>query len=235
MGRNLQGHAYPEAFGIFDRDTFDDLGPGASIAICDYNHGNPGLVGGAMLANEFIRLPYQFTGMRPPRVPRWGKAHKDYMRDAFRRTIAVMGPVAGDARLRLPGAGGSRREGFPGASRWRGSRARTTPTRSRWPSAISRKAEEWVKKAGAIETWRAVPGRGLCAGQHQAGTCRMGKDPRTSVVDPGGRVHDLGNLFVADASVHVTNGGFNPALTILANGYRTAAGIVKGFRAGGYR
>jgi len=59
VGRNLHAHTYPAAVGLFDYDTYDDLGPGASIAICDYNHGNPGLAGGGMLANEFIRLPYQ--------------------------------------------------------------------------------------------------------------------------------------------------------------------------------
>ena len=93
VGRNLQGHAYPRAVGLFDFDTYDDVGPGASIAICDFNHGNPGLRGGAMLANEFIRLPIQFTGMTPPDTPRWGRANKDYMRQFYRRSIAVMGPV----------------------------------------------------------------------------------------------------------------------------------------------
>ena len=44
VGRNLQGHAYTGAMGLLDFDIFDDLGPGASIAISDYNHGNPGLV-----------------------------------------------------------------------------------------------------------------------------------------------------------------------------------------------
>ena len=61
VGRNLQGHAYTGAMGLMDIDIFDDLGPGASIAISDYNHGNPGLVGGAVLCNEFIRLPIHFT------------------------------------------------------------------------------------------------------------------------------------------------------------------------------
>ena len=65
VGRNLQGHTYTGAFGLMPTDIYDDLGPGAGIAICDYNHGNPGLAGGAMLANEFIRLPYQFVGMVP--------------------------------------------------------------------------------------------------------------------------------------------------------------------------
>src|ERR1035438_2375346 len=93
VGRNLVSHSYTSTVGLFDYDTYDDLGPGASIAICDYNHGNPGLVGGAMLANEFIRLPYQFLSLAAPWVPRWGQEHKDFVRNAYKRTIAVMGPV----------------------------------------------------------------------------------------------------------------------------------------------
>ena len=55
----------------------------------------------------------------------------------------------------------------------------------------------------------------------------MGNDPKTSVVDPDCRVHDVPNLFVVDGSVHVTNGGFNPALTIMANAYRASENMVK--------
>ena len=65
-GRNLQGHHYTGAIGFFDFDTYDDVGPGASIAITDYNHGTPGLCGGGMLANEFIRLPIQMIDRLPP-------------------------------------------------------------------------------------------------------------------------------------------------------------------------
>jgi choline dehydrogenase-like flavoprotein len=50
----------------------------------------------------------------------------------------------------------------------------------------------------------------------------MGRDPASSVTDPSGRVHGHDNLFVADGSLHVTNGGYNPALTILALAFRTA-------------
>jgi choline dehydrogenase-like flavoprotein len=50
----------------------------------------------------------------------------------------------------------------------------------------------------------------------------MGDDPRTSVVDRHCRVHGHDNLYIADGSVHVTNGGFNPVLTILALAFRTA-------------
>ncbi|MFQ6030663.1 MAG: GMC family oxidoreductase [Dehalococcoidia bacterium] len=55
---------------------------------------------------------------------------------------------------------------------------------------------------------------------HQMGTCRMGNDPNTSVVDKWCRAHDVPNLFVIDASCFVTSGGLNPALTIEANAFR---------------
>ena len=77
---------------------------------------------------------------------------------------------------------------------------------------MSDSAEEILKEAGAYFTWQGVGGRGLSGGQHQAGTARMGNDPKTSVTNKYGQVHDIDNLFIADGSLHVTNGGFNPAL-----------------------
>jgi choline dehydrogenase-like flavoprotein len=55
----------------------------------------------------------------------------------------------------------------------------------------------------------------------------MGDDPKTSVVDKYCRVHELDNLYVIDGSVHVTNGGFNPVLTIMAIAYRASENLVK--------
>jgi choline dehydrogenase-like flavoprotein len=55
----------------------------------------------------------------------------------------------------------------------------------------------------------------------------MGNDPKTSVVNKYCQVHEIDNLFVVDASVHVTNGGFNPVLTIMANAYRASEYVVK--------
>ena len=57
VGRNLNGHTYTGAVGFFERETYDDIGPGVCVSVCDYNHGTPGMVGGGMLANDFIRLP----------------------------------------------------------------------------------------------------------------------------------------------------------------------------------
>ncbi len=51
---------------------------------------------------------------------------------------------------------------------------------------------------------------------HQMGTCRMGASPRTSVVDPRGRVWDVEGLYVADASVFPSASGVNPMVTNMA-------------------
>ncbi|MEL6125321.1 MAG: GMC family oxidoreductase, partial [Pseudomonadota bacterium] len=62
---------------------------------------------------------------------------------------------------------------------------------------------------------------------HVFGTCRMGADPDTSVVDPEGRSHEIDNLYIADASVFPSSGGGeSPALTISALAMRTARAVV---------
>jgi len=63
---------------------------------------------------------------------------------------------------------------------------------------------------------------GLQYGAHAMGTCRMGDDPRTSVVNAFGQIHDIRNLFVCDTSVFVTSAGVNPTLTALALAGRSA-------------
>jgi choline dehydrogenase-like flavoprotein len=63
---------------------------------------------------------------------------------------------------------------------------------------------------------------GLQYGAHAMGTCRMGDDPRTSVVNSFGQTHDIRNLFICDTSVFVTSAGVNPTLTALALASRSA-------------
>jgi choline dehydrogenase-like flavoprotein len=69
----------------------------------------------------------------------------------------------------------------------------------------------------------------LAAGQastaHIMGTARMGRDARKSVVDAFGRAHEVENLFLADGSVFVSSGGFNPTNTIMALSLRMARHI----------
>ena len=60
---------------------------------------------------------------------------------------------------------------------------------------------------------------------HVMGTLRMGPNPATSVVDGGGKFHDLENLYACDGSVFPTSAGYNPTLTIIAVALRIAHGI----------
>ncbi len=55
---------------------------------------------------------------------------------------------------------------------------------------------------------------------HQAGTCRFGSDPATSVLDENCKAHELDNLYVVDTSFFPSIGAVNPALTAIANAIR---------------
>ena len=66
---------------------------------------------------------------------------------------------------------------------------------------------------------------GLPQTAHLAGTARMGADPKTSVCRADGRLHQVKNVYVADASTFPTFPGFNPTNTIMANALRIARGI----------
>jgi choline dehydrogenase-like flavoprotein len=55
---------------------------------------------------------------------------------------------------------------------------------------------------------------------HQAGTCRFGADPATSVLDVNCRAHQVDNLYVVDTSFFPSIGAVNPALTAMANALR---------------
>ena len=76
----------------------------------------------------------------------------------------------------------------------------------------------------ALQNWIAElrrksplnPERGLFASAHQMGTCRMGKSPRSSVVDPNCQVWGTDGLYVVDASVFPSASGVNPMVTNMA-------------------
>jgi len=86
------------------------------------------------------------------------------------------------------------------------------------------RAREAHEAAGAVETvvtdWSQW-------GWHLLGTCRMGEDPASSVVDPFGRAHDVPNLYIVDGSVFVTSGPQPPTATIAANAHRCANHLIE--------
>ena len=225
VGRNLQGHLYPGAMGLFDEDVHGFVGPGVTIATTDWSHGNDGVIGGGMLADDFIMPPVIFwRGALPPDLPRWGAAAKDFMRRHYRHVLKVLGPVH-----EIPSAESRVTVSATVRDRWGLSVPRLSGTvhaeSLRTARFMSGRAEAWLTAAGAGRVWAWAPGPGLSAGQHQAGTCRMGTEPAHSVTDAYGRVWGHDNLFVSDGSLHPTNGGYNPVLTIMALAFRNAAHI----------
>src|SRR6202453_3247875 len=96
--------------------------------------------------------------------------------------------------------------------------------------SFNRLKDRWVdilKRAGHATTSvplhayfkKRIPLEGV---GHQNGTCRMGTDPATSVLDVHCKAHDLDNLYVVDASCFVSASAVNPSLTIIANAIRVA-------------
>jgi choline dehydrogenase-like flavoprotein len=69
-------------------------------------------------------------------------------------------------------------------------------------------------------------------GDHQMGTCRMGDDPTTSVVNRFCRLHDAENVFVVDSSFMPTGLGLNPMVTVVANALRVGTHIVDALKKG---
>ena len=60
---------------------------------------------------------------------------------------------------------------------------------------------------------------------HVCGTCRFGTDPKSSVLDPQNRAHEVDNLYVVDSSFFPSSTGLNPSLTVAANALRVATHI----------
>jgi choline dehydrogenase-like flavoprotein len=93
------------------------------------------------------------------------------------------------------------------------------------------RAMEILDAAGAEKSWR-IPIHPTDGGEHLLGTCRMGDDPETSVVDSKHRSHDIPNLFICDGSSFVTSGRGQPTMTIMALAFRAADHIIAAAKAG---
>jgi len=92
--------------------------------------------------------------------------------------------------------------------------------------------EEMLHVAGAedikIEREPLPPGWSI----HEIGAARMGSDPKSSVTDPFCRLHDVKNVYLADASPFVCGGTQNTTWSILAMSWRTMDGLLEQMRTG---
>ncbi len=225
VGRHLQGHVYPQAYGLFDHTVHGSKGPGVTIGTTQFSHGNPGIVGGGLLADDFILPPVLFwKSCLPGDLRRWGSEAVTFMRDNFAKVLRLTGPIheIPNPQSRVTISAATRDRWDLPVARLSGS---MHPESLRTALYMQQKAFDWLDASGANRHWGPAPVMTLSAGQHQAGTCRMGTDPSGSVTDIDGRVWGHDNLYICDASTHPTNGGFNPFLTIMAMSHRTASGM----------
>jgi choline dehydrogenase-like flavoprotein len=238
VGRYLQGHSYGGAIGIFDDPIEDLVGPGPSVAVVGFRHDNEFVIGGGILAKEFVPTPantFRYlsgAGLIGPH----GRAAKQGMRELAPRMMRVMGPIQevtmASARVRIDPAV-TDRFGTP-VARLSGD---LHPEDHRGQAFLSERSAEWLTASGAATVVPTAAARpfGPSGGQHQAGTTRMGDSPATSVTDPFGRIWGHANVRVADGGLHVTNGGVNPVLTIFANALRIADHMITGTTVRGHQ
>lgn len=226
VGRYLQAHPYTGALGVFDHIVQDGLGPGPSISTTQYRHGNPAVLGGGIIVDDFVQTPVEAWHKltRIGLVPPWGQASIDGMRRLAQHTIHLSGPLqqipVADSRVTLA-PDQVDHLGLPVAAL----HAIDLPVQDRATAQfLADRAAEWLTASGATRVLRTVPEatNTVWAGQHQAGTARMGTDPHASVTDARGRVWGQPAVSVADGSLHVSNGGVNPVLTIMALAWRVA-------------
>lgn len=96
------------------------------------------------------------------------------------------------------------------------------------PTLIERQADgslseqQWRQFNTQLERHGLGPNRLVVFSAHQMGTCRMGADPRQSVVDGTSQVHGVQGLFVCDGSVFPAPSGTNPMLSIMGLAHRSA-------------
>jgi choline dehydrogenase-like flavoprotein len=94
-------------------------------------------------------------------------------------------------------------------------------------------AAQMLEAAGArnIQTF-TVPDRIPGFGIHEMGTARMGRDPKTSVLNQFLQTHDIANLYVLDASSFVSSACQNPTLTIMALSVRACDHLMEEMKRG---
>jgi acyl-CoA reductase-like NAD-dependent aldehyde dehydrogenase/choline dehydrogenase-like flavoprotein len=94
------------------------------------------------------------------------------------------------------------------------------------------RAPDWARGddleafVAALNALEIVPREFVTFSAHQMGSCRMGRDPATSVANPWGELHDTAGIWVGDASAFPSASGTNPMATIMALARRTAHAIL---------
>jgi choline dehydrogenase-like flavoprotein len=233
VGRNMMWNGAGSAFGQFEHEINGYKGLVATRIIWDTYELDPklGFVGGGGFDFRFASTPLGFAfgggggpGL-PPDAPTWGSGFKKQMAQQFNRTLMSYGHTTS-----LPVNQNSISLDPDLKDDWGLPAMRVTYTDHpkdlemyRW---FAGKAQELVDAAGATKSWQS-PIAAQQFGVHLLGTCRMGNDPKTSVVDKYHRTHDVKNLFLVDGSSFVTSGRGQPTMTIQALAFRAGEHIAQ--------
>jgi len=225
VGRNLMHNAHAVATGVFEQSLNDYKGVQVSRIIHDFYETDEqrGFYGGGGIDARplFSATPifHTMAGLDPD-VPRWGKEFKDSMVHNFTRQMSVVGSTTSLALDRNNITLDPESKDAWGRPAIRET-YRDHPDDLAMASFLEDRAMELVDAAGAVKSWR-LGIHPTTGGEHLLGTCRMGDDPATSVVDSTHRSHDVPNLFICDGGSMVTSGRGQPTMTIMALAFRAA-------------
>ena len=225
VGKYLMWDTGGLAMGLFEHPLNEYKGIQVTRVIHDYYRADPkrGFYGGAGLDARFNYYPANFAlqGM-PPDAPKWGADYKKMLATYFTHTMTVLAHISSLPQLR-----NSISLDPDLKDAWGLPAMRVTfdfhPDDVKTLHWALTKQVEILDAAGAKKTWTS--GSTLAENTpstHLMGTCRMGNDPKQSVVNRFNRAHDVPNLVIADGSSFVTAARQQPTATIQALSYRAA-------------
>ncbi len=233
VGKYLMFNGYSSASGVFERPLNEFKSVTATRVLYDFYESDPkrGFYGGGAPDARSFAYPTIFAlGGLPHDAPSWGAGYKRILRDYYTRTMNVDGhstslpletnSISLDPEMKDPWGLPAMRVTY-----------RDHPDDLAMMRFLQDRAIEILEAAGARRTWRQ-PVQETTLAAHLLGTCRMGDDPRASVVDRYHRAHDVRNLFICDGSSLVTGGRGQPTATIQALAYRAGEHIAQFARRG---
>lgn len=233
VGKNLMLDVAAYALGLFEHETNEHKSIVVTRVLHDYYRSDPkrGFYGGGGLDSRMDFTPASFASdALPADGPQWGAAWKRSVGEYFTHTAGVLGHCSCLAREQNSISLDPTLKDAWGLPAMR-TTFRSHPDDVKNRQFLLERQIEILDATGAKKTWH-IPLDDITDSVHLMGTCRMGDDPRTSVVDRWNRSHDVRNLFIVDGSSLVTCGRQQPTETIQALAYRAADYMARSARRG---
>jgi choline dehydrogenase-like flavoprotein len=223
VGRYLMFNQAAISGALFERQLNDYRSIAVTRVLHDFYEIDPkhGFYGGGGIDARFDLPPIRFAlaGL-PADVPSWGREYKAALAHYFTRTMFLFAhatslPLESNSVSLDPEL--KDEHGLPAIR----ITYKDHPDDLKTARFLQQRSREIADAAGAQKVWD-FPVRETTFGVHLLGSCRMGRDPRSSVVDGDHRAHDVPNLFLCDGSSFVTSGRGQPTMTIQALAFRAA-------------